>query len=100
MDYKKLYIHLREQLIKEAKGDFRYYADTYFDILLYMSEAEIKEDNYEKNWYLLRKNIMDRKNELDDIMRKEIFNRILDHVIEMEHAEKGLVSEALETEQY
>lgn len=96
MDYKKLYIYLREQLIKEAKGDFRYCADTYFDILLYMSEAEIKEDNYEKNWYLFRKKIMDRKNEINNIICKEIFNRILDTMIEMEHAEKGLVSETLE----
>lgn len=93
MNYKKLYIHLRKQIIKEMKGWVYYHADTYLDILLYMSEAEIKEDNYEKNWYLLRKNIMDRKNEISDIMCKEIFNRILDTMIEMEHKEKRFFSE-------
>lgn len=103
MNYKKLCFGLRNKLIEKLinKEDiYSYEKDIYQEILfvLLKQEGENVESNcdYEKMWFLVRKYLMDILNKYN--YEKDIYLKVLFEMINSEHAEKGLVSEVLETE--
>lgn len=102
MNYRKMFFEIRNELAKKIskKEGFINDYEVYQNILFLILEKEMEENindqiDYETIWYSLRIDLMDAVKGIDYIY-KDIYRTVLFRMIEMEHAEKGVVSETLE----
>lgn len=102
MNYRKMCFEIRNELIKKISKEEHFVSNyvVYQKILFFILEKETEENindqiDYETIWYSLRMDVMNGTKSTDFI-DKGVYNNVLFMMIEMEHAEKGLVSEVLE----